>query len=375
MDEFRGYASKSAFVKAAWPHRDQKLTHDPRRDAPHVRRVPNAFAHGHAPSVQSSLYLTDCDQLDHDTFAFCPGSHLWPDEAHWVVSADRHQVTPDASDIAFRSVKLAARSGDLVLWYSTTIHWGHPGVSATMPARAKEVVTVPMWRSEVRADDIAGIRAALDRDGACVVPLATPEEVAALKAQFVADANALFRPEVPYARWTDVPTIGSGKGGSAAPTLTLSRWAWDAKLLPARVALFRRLLGEDDVCVGLDSVHWNPRGHRLCSMASFSPTKERSADAFKRKCVAAAWGRWRTTHWAAHGDLSKFCYGSRFDGPRAFAAADPAWVGWAAANARVLEAFTGATFGTARSRVERLAASLTADDAALLVKPEIRRFL
>lgn len=44
-------------------------------------------------------------------------------------------------------------------------------------------------------------------------------------------------------------------------------------------------------------------------------------------------------------------------------------------NARVLEAFAGATFGTARSRIEGLAASLTADDAALLVKPEIRRFL
>lgn len=370
-----GYTSKSVFIKEAWPHRDQKRTYDPQRDASHVKRIPNAFAHGDSLCIQSSLYLTDSDALDNDTFAFCPGSHLWPDEPNWVVSADRHQVTIDAKDITTRSVKLAARAGDLVLWYSTTIHWGHPGVSTSFPTRAREVVTLPLYRNAVRADDIDGIRATLDRDGACVVRLATPEDIECIKTQFVEDANALFTPEVPYAHWTDVPTIGSGKGGSAAPTITLCKWAWDAKLHPKRVALFRRLLGEDDICVGLDSVHWNPKGNRLCSMASFSPRRERTDDAFKRKCVTAAWGRWRMTHWAAHGDLSRFCYGSRFTGPDSFAATDKAWMGWAAANDTVLKKLSDTGFATARSRIEQLAATLTVEEAAQLIKPELLPFM
>lgn len=371
----QGYTSKSAFIKAAWPHRDQKLFYDPQRDAPHEKRIPNAFAHGDV-CLQSSLYLTDCDQLENDTFAFCPGSHKWHDEPHWVVSRDRHQVSIDANDITTRSVKLAARSGDLVVWLSTTIHWGHPGVSGEIPTRAREIVNLPLWRNEVRADDIDGIRDALHRDGACVIPLATPEEVARLKTQFVADANDLFKPtHGPYTHWNQVPTIGSGKGGSAAPTLTLCKWAWDARLHPKRVDLFRKLLREDDICVGLDSVHFNPQGNRLCSMASFSPRRERTENAFKRKCVAAAWGRWRMTHWAAHGDLSKFCYGNRFDGPRAFTAADSAWVGWAAANDTVLKKLHDASFATARSRIERLASSLSMEEASELIRPELLQFL
>lgn len=346
-----------SFCKAAWPHRDQKLTWDPQRDAAHVRRVPNAFSHGETPCIQSSLYLTDCDTLAHETFAFCPGSHLWPDEPNWTVSGERHQVTVDPKDIMGRTVKLAAKAGDLVLWYSTTIHWGHPGVSA----RAK----IPLWR-KVSMET-------LRTDGVCIVPLLTPEEVETLKAQFVEDGNALYRPAEPYTRWDQVPTIGSGKAGSAAPPLTLSKWAWDARLHPKRVRVFRDLLGEEDLCVGLDSVHFSPSGGRLCSMASFSPKRERTEAALKRKCVAAAWGRWRMTHWAAHGDLSRFCYGSRFAGPRAFAAADPSWVGWASASEAVL--LNDATFWTARGHIERLAASMTLEDAKHLVKADILDFL
>lgn len=366
-----GYTTMSAFCKAAWPHRDQKLRWDPQRDAAHVRRIPNAF--DHEVCVQSSLYLTDCDTLAHDTFAFCPGSHLWPDAPNWTVSGERHQVTVDPRDIGTRTVKLAAKAGDLVLWNATTIHWGHPGVSATIPTRAKEVVEMPLWR-KVTAGDPEAIREALGTDGVCIVELLGPEEIETLRTQFVEDGNALFKPAAPYTRWDQIPTIGSGKGGSAAPTLTLSKWAWDARLHPKRVGLFRALLGEEDLCVGLDSVHYSPSGGRLCSMASFSPKRVRSEAALKRKCVAAAWGRWRTTHWAAHGDLSTFCYGSRFDGPRAFGAADPSWVGWAAAtdHHRVLK---DVTFGTARIRLERLAAAMTRDEATRLVKVDILDFL
>lgn len=369
-----GYTSKSSFIKAAWSHRDQKLTHDTKRDAPHEKRIPNAFAHGERLCIQSSLYLTDCDQLAHDTFAFCPGSHLWTDEPHWHVSADRHSVSVDPNDITTRCVKVACKAGDLILWYSKTIHWGHPGISETIPTRVREVVTMPLWRNEVPFDDIEAIRDALQRDGACVIPLATQEEIAQLKEQFVIDANDIFKPEIPYQHWSDVSTIGGGKGGSAAPPLTLSKWAWDAKLHPKRVALFRQLLGEDDICVGLDSVHWSPSGNRLCSMASFSPKRERSQDAFKRKCVAAAWGRWRTTHWAAHGDLSKFCYGTRFNGPRGLAAIHSEWIGWATAESATLR-FATVSFGTARCSVEQIAKSLTVEDAAQLIKPEILMFI
>lgn len=374
MNMSKGYTTMSKFIQSAWPHRDEKLNYDIQRDIQHKKRIPNAFEHGEV-CLQSSLYLTDCDSLENDTFAFCPGSHKWHDEPNWIVSGDRHQVTVDPKDITTRSVKLAARSGDLVIWKSTTIHWGHPGVSGMIPARAKEIVTLPLWRNEVSLEDIEGIRNGLQRDGACVIPLITQEEVETLKTQFVKDGNELFKPDVPYTQWDQVPTIGSGKGGSAAPTLTLSKWAWDARLHSKRVELFRRLLGEDEICVGLDSVHYNPKGNRLCSMASFSPRRERTDEAFKRKCVAAAWGRWRMTHWAAHGDLSKFCYGNRFEGPRAFSAVDSTWVGWAAEDDKILKQLQDASFGTARSCIERLASSLTMEEVRRLIKSEIIEFL
>eukprot|EP00740_Mantoniella_antarctica_P017794 CAMPEP_0198686236 /NCGR_PEP_ID=MMETSP1468-20131203/14665_1 /TAXON_ID=1461545 /ORGANISM="Mantoniella sp, Strain CCMP1436" /LENGTH=360 /DNA_ID=CAMNT_0044432235 /DNA_START=542 /DNA_END=1620 /DNA_ORIENTATION=+ len=297
------------------------------------RRIPNAFAHGNERTIQSSLYLTDCSSLGDDTFAFCVGSHKWPDEDNWKVDSDNHSVSVPAESVVDRFVKVSAKEGDLVLWYSTTVHWGHSGVLEAPPARCKKVVTVPLWREEAAADDTDAIRQTLDTHGVCVVPgIATLHETDALKARFVEDANAIFAPPRPFSSWTDVTTVGSGKAGSALPPLTLSRWAWEAKLLPARVSLFRRLLATEDICVGLDSVHWNPAGNRLCSMASFSPRSQRTAVALKLKCVVAAWGRWRTTHWAAHGDLSRFCYGSRFTREHAFARVDPAWKAWASAG-------------------------------------------
>jgi hypothetical protein len=187
------------------------------------------------------------------------------------------------------------------------------------------------------------------------------------------DANAIFRPSQPFASWSNVDTVGSGKGGSAIPPLTLSRWAWEARLLPKRVDLFRRLLGEDDICVGLDSVHWDTKGERLCSMASFTKKEHRSLAAFKIECVAAASGLWRTTHWGSHGDLSRYCYGDRYRKEAAYQAVNKEWFGWAA-NEPAMPAAQPTTTLVRSSILER-AEKMTVEEAKALIKTDILTFL
>tara|TARA_Y100000389_G_scaffold153268_1_gene153450 strand:+ start:485 stop:661 length:177 start_codon:yes stop_codon:yes gene_type:complete len=54
------------------------------------------------------------------------------------------------------------------------------------------------------------------------------------------------------------------------------RAAWEARLLPKRVDLFRALLGVDDIAVSIDSVHWSAERNRLCFTASFRDRKDRT---------------------------------------------------------------------------------------------------
>lgn len=372
------YTTLSKFRADSWPHRDQKMEYLEERDHAHKRDCPVAF--DEPKCIQSSLYLTACNQPENQTFAFCPGSHRWPDMPGWENAINSHRVTVDSDSIANRAVKVMALEGDLILWYSKTIHWGHPGVSTKPNTKGKSgIVSMPMWRVERNRDDTDGIRECLDMYGACVVPgLIDGAEVLRLKRQFVEDANLIFVPDEPFADWKQVSTCGTGKGGSATPALTLSKWAWETRLHPARVSLFRRLLGTDDVCVSLDSVHWSPSGDRLCSMASFSPKHLRSDEAFKMKCVTAAWGKWRMTHWAAHGTLSTFCYGFRTQRESNYKAIHPSWRGWAASAAadEIISRINGASSPMRiPALIREIARQLDTDEATALVRGDIVGFL
>ena len=240
------------------------MFYDVRRDAGHKRRVPCAFDHGAELSIQSSLYLTNNDRLDCDSLAVCLGSHLVADDPGWRVDPASHMVTVPARWCAGKAVKVATGGSSRLVLYNSTME-SQTGRRKSFLCRFGE--KRPLLMTPLQLDELWILMAFV-----FLCSVATIAETAQMREHLTEDANAIFRPSQPFTSWSKVDTVGSGKGGSAITPLTLSRWAWEARLLPKRVDLFRRLLGEDDICVGLDSVHWDPKGGRLCSMASFTYT-------------------------------------------------------------------------------------------------------
>ena len=146
-----------------------------------------------------------------------------------------------------------------------------------------------------------------------------------------------------------------------------------ARLLPNRVALFKRLLEEDDLVVSIDSVHWSPSNHRLCFMASFAPRRLRDAAALKRKCVALASGRLRTTHHAAIGDISRHsCASGRFHKMQDLSTS---WRSPAASGHVLPPRLTEASPLSFHSVAVGVADSITLEEAKKLVKPEYLQWL
>lgn len=357
------YAPASRWKAESWFHTDYNSDAD--------------RANAHSNSLQSALYLTATGAKE-DSFVFYPGSHKQPLPAGSKRAHLKHRVMVENPQGT--PCKVKTNPGDLVVWYSKVIHAG--GFANLNETRKKKTdKEVEMWRVEKNKADTPGILQALDEHGVCVVPLATAAEVEALLGQFTADLNDIFRPELPFTSWTDAPFAGSGRGGSAIPPMTLSKGAWDAKLLPERVALFRRLLGADDICVSLDSVHWHPARGRLAVMASFAPKAQRSEIALKRKAVLAASGIWRTTHWAAFGKPSEFCYGGRFQRDKHFSCFSREWKAHAANTdsesykAILSPALQNLNVSQVPGELQRIAENITLEQAREMVKDEIFKFL
>lgn len=362
-------------------HRDQKLAYDPVRDAEHVRAHPNAF--GMSRCYQSSLYLTDCVDEGDDGFVCCPGSHEWPDADGWENTRDRHHVSvPHDDPRVVRAIsKLIVRRGEMIVWDSRLAHMGaylRPPRSLA-PSRPKRGLDVRSLRLDVfDPSDVEGARAALDRDGVCLVKIAKEEEMHRIEGFLCADLSRAY--DLPLLdEWNAYPPRVYGrpnKGGGSWGPVACGRAAWEARLLPTRVDLFRALLGTDDVVVSIDSVHWSAERNRLCFMASFCDRKDRSDEAYKRKCVSQAYGLTRTTHWANTGDVSLFNYGGERNGTpqERFDSVSRKWKGHGAifpAPERIRKTHVK---GLARV-VSAEAARMSRDEATALLDPTVSRWL
>jgi len=306
--------SSSALKQRWWLHRDQKLSYNPVRDANHISVHPNAFSM--EKCYQSSLYMIDSTEEEQDGFICCPGSHLWNDADGWESSADRHHVSVPYDDprVVEHISKLIVYAGEMIIWDSRLAHMG----GFVGQARNKSTgLFVKMLRLDpVEPDDFNGIRRSLNRNGVCLVKgVADTDEMHNIKEQLRHDISSVY--DLPLASaWNAYPKECYGrpnKGGGSWGPIACGKAAWDARLLPKRVKIFQELLdlpNYEDMVVSLDSVHWSVEHPRLSFMASFSPRDTRSDAAYKRKCVAQAYGLARTTHWANIGDISKFNYGS-----------------------------------------------------------------
>lgn len=294
-----------------WLHRDQKIKHIPQRDTMHIQKHPNAFAM--SICYQSSLYLTDCEKEEEDSFICCPGSHLWEDGDGWENSSERHHVSVPYTDTRVKESvsKLIVKTGEMIIWDSRIAHMG--GYLDKISSRAKGIL-VKMVRLDVKEpEDMDSIKASLNKDGVCIVKIADVETVKHIKALLCEDISNIYNLPM-LDEWNKYPSTVYGranKGGGSWGPIACGRAAWEARLLPQRIKVFQSLLGMTDIVVSIDSVHWNIENHtRLSFMASFCPRNIRSNEAYKRKCISQAYGLTRTTHWANVGDISKFNYGS-----------------------------------------------------------------
>ena len=358
-------------------HRDQKLAYDPVRDAEHVRHHPNAFAVRRC--YQSSLYLTDCSREEDDAFVCCLGSHEWPDADGWENTRDRHHVSVPHDDprVVEAISKLDVRRGEMIVWDSRLAHMG--GYLRPASSKVTKGLVVRTLRLDVREpNDVEGVRRALDLDGVSLVKIATEDEMKRIEEALCTDLSSAYN-LARRERWNSYPPRVYGrpnKGGGSWGPIACGKAAWEARLLPARVDLFRELVGADDIVVSIDSVHWSAERTRLCFMASFCPREDRSDEAYKRKCVCQAWGLTRTTHWANTGDVSLFNYGgerNRIPQER-FDAVSRGWKGHGAIShtpERVRRTFVKRLARVVRDE----AARMTIEEATALLDPAVSCWL
>ena len=357
-------------------HRDQKLAYDPVRDAEHVRAHPNAFTMTRC--YQSSLYLTDSVDAEDDGFVCCPGSHEWPDAEGWESTRDRHHVSvPHDDPRVVRAVsKLVVRKGEMIVWDSRLAHMG--AYLRPFRPQKKGLVVRSLRLDMINSLNVDDVRAALNENGVCLVKIATEDEMRRIESALCADLSSAY--DLPLLeKWNAYPTRVYGRpnkgGGSWAP-VACGRAAWEARLLPKRVDLFRALLGVEDIVVSIDSVHWSAERNRLCFMASFCDRKKRSEDAYKRKCVSQAYGLTRMTHWANTGDVSIFNYGGERNAipQERFNSVSKKWKGYGAIFSAPEYIRKTRVTGLARA-VSAEAARVTTDDATALLDPAVSRWL
>jgi len=382
-----GWWSPSEAHAAWWAHRDQKASRDDVRDAAQLARH-GAAAFALEPCFQSALYVTDCDTPSADSLLVAVGSHTWPDNGPgWRLDGARHSVAvPHSDERVIQALrKVCVRAGELLLWDSRTVHFGS-SMRAKRPRSepGKEPWGVPLWRPPVRQpDDAATVKADLDTSGvALVAGVAGPEECRRLAALFAVEMSQAFDVPLPAGAavpsWKELPKGVWGqlsRGGGGWGVACCTRAAWEARLLPARVSIFKALLGKDDLVVSIDAVHWSPPTGRLCFMASFAPRCVRPDSAFKRKCVALATGRLRTTHHAHLGDFSRYSFGTKWAKAPAVSAQwrSPGLAEGALLPPKLANALAQPT--SLHTAAERIAAGLTVDTARALLRPEISTWL
>lgn len=342
-----------------WMHRDQKMDDSTR-------------------CYQSSVYFEDCVRECDDSFICCPGSHMWENGPDWVTSANRDHVSVPHEDPKVREhlCKLVIKKGEMIIWNSKLAHMGGYITKS-------KVIPVSMKRLAERShEDIENIKNDLETHGVALVKdVVTSEQMKDIYAQFCRDVSKIYDISASE-RVFDNPDFVFGrqnKGGGAWAPISCTKAAWDARLLPRRLEIFKKLLEDDDLCVGIDSLHINNRHNRFCSMASFSPKRERSESALKRKCLAQALGIIRTTHWAHRGNYSKFGFGTdRNRKPQErFERVSKSWRGHGCVKVpeHILESVRAAYVKTHSQVLTKIADSLTLTDAKSMVTEEVLQFL
>ena len=291
----------------SWLHRDQK-TFDAKRDANHLQRYPNAFKLDR--SIQSSVYLTNCDEPEQDSFIYVKSSHNQPDAKDWSATADRHHVGVPISH-SLELSKAIIRRGEMLIWDSRLVHMG--GHARRKRPRGEYYELKMVRPASFKSDDTRGFLSALETDGiALITDIATFDQCDVIEAQFAEDVAKIWN--FPKSNtWRELPDAAFGKhgrGGSAWGPICTTRAAWTARLLPNRIKVFEAIYPGEPLTCSIDSVHWSKRNGRLSVMAAFSPRKYRDDSALKRKCISQAYGLARTTHWAHLGQVTKFGYGN-----------------------------------------------------------------
>jgi len=293
-----GYFSKTDLKNRWWMHLDYNKTLQ-------NEKYPNALTMTNC--YQSSLYFEDSDEVDHDSFICCPGSHQWDYGDNWVPSDDRHHVAVPHDDDRVKNTicKLIMKKGDMVIWKSNLAHMG-----GYLRKTSRGGYPIKMVRlKEHLPTDFTQIKQELEDNGVVLVTNVILNNE--ILNQFCYDISKIYDIKLED-HWTKYPEFVLGrvnKGGGVWGPIACSKSAWDARLVKSRVDIFKYLLGTDDICVSIDSMHINKIHKRFSSMASFCPKSVRTEDALKRKIVAQIYGLNRTTHWANIGQFSKFSYG------------------------------------------------------------------
>jgi hypothetical protein len=369
--------SMSSLKQRWWMHRDQKLKYCPVRDKSHINKYPNAFSM--EKCFQSSLYITDSINHEDDGFICCPGSHVWNDEVDWDSSPDRHHVHVPYTDqrVIDNVSKLIIYAGEMIIWDSKLAHMG--GYINKVRKNSKGLHVKMIRLEPIDSNDFHRIKELLDLNGVCVVKnIASDDDMVNIKEQLRKDISEIY--DIPLAsEWSKYPKECYGrvnKGGSSWGPIACGKAAWDARILPKRVQIFKSLLDTDDIVVSLDSVHWNIEHQRLSFMASFSPRSIRSDDAYKRKCISQAYGLTRTTHWAHIGDISKFNYGSERNSiPHTrYLSISNNWKGYGSLT-NASEEVRNTYVKVLSKKINALADQLTIDEVEKLLDPNIFKWL
>jgi hypothetical protein len=372
--------SSTALKQRWWLHRDQKLAYDNARDICHIKMHPNAFSV--EKCYQSSLYMMDSIEEEHDGFICCPGSHLWDDTEGWESSGDRHHVSVPYTDqrVVENISKLVVYAGEMILWDSRLAHMG--GYVGQARKKATGLLVKMLRLDPIEPDDFHGIRRSLNRDGVCLVKsVADADDMHHTKEQLRRDISDIYN--LPIAsEWNAYPQECYGrpnKGGGAWGPIACGKAAWDARLLPKRVKIFQELLdlpNIEDMVVSIDSVHWSVEHPRLSFMASFSPKSTRTDEAYKRKCIAHAYGLARTTHWANIGDISTFNYGSERNSipQKRYESISKSWKGYGSMVVAPDDVRHTYVKQLAK-KLNTVAVGMTTDEATALLDPSVSAWL
>jgi len=376
-----GCISKSDMKTRWWMHRDQKIEKDVARDKAHLKAHPNAFDMERC--YQSSVYFTDSVNLEDDAFICCPGSHNWLDEMGWESSGDRHHVSVPESDPRVKEAvrKLIVKKGEMIVWDSRLAHMGGYLTNCSATSKSKNTAfMIQMLRLDpIEWQDASVIKHKLETEGVVLIKdIATASDMDAFREQLRDDIANIYGLE-PKKDWKSYPDEIYGrtsKGGGSWGAVCCSRAVWEARLLPRRVAVFKKLLDAENIVVSIDSVHWSVGHPRLSVMASFCAKENRAEYAYKVKCVSQAYGLTRTTHWANNADISGFSYGAdRNTKPQErLNAISSEWRGHGCKLPCNLPDISNVSVKGLKAHINKVAQMMTMDEATNLLDFEVSRW-